>query len=371
MRRCPHSRAISAPSSRKEDSQGSVLPHTIDLSFEYWRRVDAAGRESTARRLGKQLPSGFVFEAVRRFELGGARNEVAIFRQGTSLFALVPGGELTIGFDAARWRPEREERASWESSAEEYGLEGTIEEHVAEVTLRPRRIAHPPLLVETAASEVGWETISVDDPALDDPGFLEYLPQLGPGKTFKLCRGDSTTRVRRTQDGTLIADRAVSSTHADLATQLRSSGLRFPTSDEWEHLCGAGTATLFRWGDHVPCDRYPDCSPAESAWRREWVLSGGTLERPAGGFPPDLEDHLRPNAWGLSIASNPYKYELVAEPGTTRGGDGGCTICGGVGFFLGWLTLATAYFAEHDCRHDPDEPVMAGYTVGRRVLELS
>jgi len=52
------------------------------------------------------------------------------------------------------------------------------------------------------------------------------------------------------------------------------------------------------------------------------------------------------------------------------GGDGGCTICGGAGFFIGWLTLATAYFEEHSCKHDPTEPIAHGYTIGRRVLEL-
>ncbi len=60
----------------------------------------------------------------------------------------------------------------------------------------------------------------------------------------------------------------------------------------------------------------------------------------------------------------------MAEIGTTRGGDGGCTICGGAGFFMGWLTLATAYFEEHSCKHDPAEPISSGYTVARRVLGL-
>jgi len=54
----------------------------------------------------------------------------------------------------------------------------------------------------------------------------------------------------------------------------------------------------------------------------------------------------------------------------TRGGDGGCMICGGAGFFVGWLTLATAYFEPHACQRDPAEPISPGYTIGRRVLPL-
>jgi hypothetical protein len=32
--------------------------------------------------------------------------------------------------------------------------------------------------------------------------------------------------------------------------------------------------------------------------------------------------------------------------------------------------LATAYFEEADCRHDPTEPIATGFTSGRRVLAL-
>jgi len=100
------------------------------------------------------------------------------------------------------------------------------------------------------------------------------------------------------------------------------------------------------------------------------VLSGGKLERPVEGFASDWDHHRQPNALGLHIAIDPYKCELVAEPDRTRGGDGGSMICGGTGFFLGWLTLATAYFEDAFCLRNPEEPILSGYTVGRRVLPL-
>jgi len=100
------------------------------------------------------------------------------------------------------------------------------------------------------------------------------------------------------------------------------------------------------------------------------VLSGGKLKYPAEGFASDWDYHRQPNALGILIAADPYKFELVAEAGITRGGDGGSMLCGGAGFFIGWLTLATAYFEDHSCKHDATEPISTGYTVGRRVLEL-
>lgn len=52
---------------------------------------------------------------------------------------------------------------------------------------------------------------------------------------------------------------------------------------------------------------------------------------------------MRPNLFGLHIAQDPYDREIISEKQHFRGGDGEYTICGGYGYFLGWLTLATAY----------------------------
>ena len=51
--------------------------------------------------------------------------------------------------------------------------------------------------------------------------------------------------------------------------------------------------------------------------------------------PYDMEE---PNFFGLSIAYDPYMREVVkAGQFTTCGGDGGRSICGGLGIFLGFL----------------------------------
>jgi hypothetical protein len=336
----------------------------MDLSLERWEGGTPAGREAIAERLASQLPSGFAFHSIQPYRLGERQHHVAFYRQGTASFALVPGGTVSLGYDTDRpWEPNPDELKSWQQTAKEYDIDKTIQEFIAGVTLRPRQAELVPFLIETTASELGWEPIGPEDPEVQ-----EILRKYGQGE---VQRGDVSTRVRKGDDGSVIAERSLTRTHAELAAQLRTSGFRFPTSDEWEYACGGGATSLFRWGDHVPCDRYPtDISPAEAAWRRQWALSAGKLEYPPEGFASDWDHHRQPNAFGLSIALDPYKCELVAETGTTRGGDGGCTICGGMGFFIGWLTLATSYFEEHSCQHDPAEPVSQGYTVGRRVLEL-
>jgi len=340
----------------------------FDLTLEKWDALSPSECETYARQLAKELPSGFVFQAVRPFHLGTQERLVATFRFGDSSFVLVPGGSVTLGFDENEWEPDEDEAQSWQGTADEYGIAESFDEYIAKVTIRPRVSNISPVLVETNAGEVGWQPMPPDDPEVKKLAKEHFR---GNARQVTFSGGGQDLRVRRGDDGSISAERALANTHSDLSKQLGEDGFRFPTPEEWEYLCGAGSKTLFRWGDHAPCDRYPtDVSPEESAFRKEWVLSGGKLAYPPEGFTSDWNLHLRPNAFGIFIASYPYHSELTSEPHITRGGDGGCTICGGAGFFVGWITLATAYFEEHACERDPSETIETGYTIGRRVLPL-
>lgn len=99
--------------------------------------------------------------------------------------------------------------------------------------------------------------------------------------------------------------------------RLAAIGQRLLTPEEWEHACGAGVSTLFRWDDTYP----PGGDPCSTR------------------FGP----HLLPNAFGLEIGQDPYRDEWTADPGVVCGGDGGGMVCGGHGEFVSWLTIATAF----------------------------
>ncbi|TDU74488.1 hypothetical protein [Streptomyces sp. KS 21] len=230
-----------------------------DLTFAHWRSLDRAAAGRIAHEAAAQAGGRVVLlDTVEH--LGGPLHRVRIERGGQE-FALVPGGAVRLGFDPDAWEPTPAQAADYEESrAEGYGYELDLKDYLAEV-LSPVRTA-------TLATVL----MAVENEALTE---------------------------------------CPAGTPAALAVR----GLRMPSADEWEHACGAGAGTLFRWGNECPLG--------------EPSYGGGGLRH-------------EPNAFGLHIAYDSYGTELSTDPAAAHGGDGGEAVCGGYGDLLAWLPLATA-----------------------------
>ncbi|MER6481790.1 hypothetical protein [Streptomyces filamentosus] len=231
-----------------------------DLTFDQWRSFDL----STARQVAQQaadLAGGRVVTVEVVEHLGARMHRVRIERNAQE-FALVPGGTVTLGFDLDTWQPTSEQATDYQESLEEgFGYGPDLRAHLG-LLLSPRR--HVTLATVLMAVE--------DENLTESP--------------------------------------------TDMPAVLAARGLRMPSSDEWEHACGAGASTLFRWGNDCPLDRIP-------------------YDDPTG-------PQHRPNALGLRIAYDTYRTELTSDVTAVHGGDGGESACGGYGHLLGWLPLATA-----------------------------
>ncbi|WP_046501223.1 hypothetical protein [Streptomyces odonnellii] len=231
-----------------------------DLSLDRWRSFNLPTARRVAHEAAEQV--GGRVTAVETVEhLDAPLHRVRIERSAQE-FALIPGGTVTLGFDLDAWQPTPEQTADFaESLHQGFGYGPDLRAHLAR-ELSPRRT----------------RTLATVLMAVEDENLTE-LP-------------------------------------ADMPAVLAARGLRLPSSDEWEHSCGAGATTLFRWGDDCPMDRIPY----------------GDTDGPQN----------QPNAFGLRIAYDTYRTELTSDVTAVHGGDGGESVCGGYGHLLAWLPLATA-----------------------------
>ncbi|MEJ3655107.1 hypothetical protein WEH80_26355 [Actinomycetes bacterium KLBMP 9759] len=231
------------------------------LNTEEATAVAAGVAQRTGARLVGVRPHGFADRAghVAEFDVDGVR------------YGLAPGGEVEVGLDANRFTPTPQQLEEHRRLVSDFGHPADFIEFLSSTTTPRRRAVVPPLLVAVQAHEAR----GLDDESDAWPTYAEELDRLA------------------------------------------AEGRRLLTPDEWEHACGAGAATLFRWGDDHPT-----------------------------GFRPDEAQpgpHREPNAFGLEIGQDPYQAERTADPDVVCGGDGGTLICGGSGPFLNWLGIATSF----------------------------
>ncbi|MET9518644.1 hypothetical protein [Streptomyces sp. NPDC002994] len=263
----------------------------IHLTLDQWRSLDLPAARRVVQEAADQVGGRVtLLETVEH--LGSPLHRTHVERDGQE-FALIPGGTVSLGFDLDAWQPTPEQLADYaDSLSEGFGHEPDLKSHLAEL-LSPRRTV-------TLATVL----MAVEDENLTD------LP-------------------------------------AEMPALLAARGLRMPSADEWEHACGAGASTLFRWGNQCSLDLTP------------------------------YEDNTGPqhqlNAFGLRIAYDVYHAELSSDVTAVHGGDGGEAVCGGYGSLLAWLPLATAnrnpYMAEFV--HSPDGEDLYEDFSTRPVLTLA
>lgn len=264
-----------------------------ELTFDRWCELDRDGAVRHARDAARQVDGRLVhLDSTPR--PGGVPHR-AVVERGGEHFALIPGGEVSVGFDLDTWQPLPEQLVSYREESIEggFGFDADPRAHLARVLTARRTVTVPTVLMAV------------------EPRELPELPGLVPA---------------------LLAEQ----------------GLRLPGPDEWEHACGAGAGTLFRWGNECPADSTPYGSAAGP-------------------------QHL-PNAFGLHIAFDVYDTaEMTSDPGSVYGGDGGEAACGGYGTFLEWLPLATANHnpSMAEFLNGPEgDDMFADFTM-RPVIDLS
>ena len=134
---------------------------------------------------------------------------------------------------------------------------------------------------------------------------------------------------------------------------LKEGPFTLATEDEWEYLCNGGARTLFRWGDTLN-DVLTEIFDVGTVSKKDKEETSSVLNQP--------------NMLGLFIAYDSYKNEIIDNTLYTKGGDGGCSLCGGDGAIY-VLPCYTAFYRQPvDSRN---HGLSKNYYCYRRILRLS
>ena len=281
-----------------------------------FHQMETAEKQALMERLAARYAMAFL--GLHTFDRWGQSCATGVFEKDGREFVFVPGNTVTLGWDHFAAGLDPDSREELDELFREWEIEQSPEALIRESMAPVRQATIGPMLVGRKLEELCWEPVKMNDPRVTaHPDWLKKFRDFAWSDLESLTLHQSA-RIERMKSGFQIW--IYNRTDYDtLLAGLEQQGFSLPTADEWAYLCGGGCRTLFPWGDGM-----------------DYSMHLHHFESPEDeGKPFDMEG---PNFFGLSIAYDPYMREVVkAEQFTTCGGDGGRSICGGLGIFLGFL----------------------------------
>ncbi|WP_240420007.1 formylglycine-generating enzyme family protein [Paenibacillus periandrae] len=293
---------------------------------------------------------GLEFKHFASFERFGMHTDTAVYGLDDSEFVFVPGNTLTLGWHTFAEGFDVDTKQDVEETMEEYEILDS-EAWIRSLMSPVRTVSLPPMLVERKLREIGWRRVFSDSSELIDKWKVEI--EKFEKSSSKMLIFDKKLRLSRSDAGTIV-ELYDPVSYEELLHNLRSQGFSLLTEDEWEYLCGGGSRTLWRWGDNFIYNMH-------LKHFEEAALQG---------MPYDLE---LPNQFGICIAFDPYKYEVVDAPYFLKGGDGGSFICGGTGMAIGYLPTATYFrlsYMDDEMEKVYKADIGGSYTFYRKVIKI-
>lgn len=290
----------------------------------------------------ESLGMDFQFIKTIRTNMNGIERETWLLEYEGDQFVYVAGQKnVTLGWDVAQCplgegvlkglREEFDTIRTYYYEEERIQLQEDYQEEIKEANARGDSVKAKEL-----KSELDEELENFDE-EMKEKGYTswesfmikwnEYLSQcLSPLRTVDI--GDMIVEV----DSSYLKKDAQSLSQA--VSSLKEGPFTLATEDEWEYLCNGGARTLFRWGD------------ALDDTIRQGIFGNGCVVVYDKDNKSTLSVLERPNMLGIFIAYDSYKYEIIDDMEYVKGGDGGCSLCGGDGPIY-VLPCYTAFYRQH------------------------
>jgi len=177
---------------------GGQLVEREFLTLPVWDNLDSQSAETVARAVENCLPEPWKFVRVAWHECDDQKRHVAFFAWKKKEFALIPGGEVTLGYDPKQPEPPAKLLKDWKQQIREYaerkGL--TWKKYLKDVLSPQRRVQLAPYLIAVQAE------------------------------------------AKSEKNETGKAERAATA----------KDGFQLPTADQWEFACSGGSRAVWHWG---------------------------------------------------------------------------------------------------------------------------
>jgi len=265
----------------------------------------------------------------------------AIFKYKESEFVFVLGDTVTLGYEGLpkNLSDESLDQLKYFSKNPNEFLEEYIRDNFSKV----RKATIKPMLVERDLQTVAWRKSNLEELKDFDSDLLKDYNEFKSSNYNRLTLDETArfTKVGNDIEIELYDDIS----YEELCENLKDERFSLANLDEWEYLCGGGCRTLFPWGDDIDYNM-------------------NLFYYTKKGNKYDLEE---PNFFGLSIAYDPYKMEIIDNKSFTKGGDGGCNVCGGFGEFLGYLSCSPYFNQVIDYE---EEYLNGDFNFYRRIIRI-
>ena len=265
----------------------------------------------------------------------------AIFKYRESEFVFVPGDTVTLGYEGLPKNLSNEsldQLKYFSKNPNEF-----LEEYIRENFSKVRKATIKPMLVERDLQTVAWRKSNLEELKDFNSDLLKDYNEFKSSNYNRLTLDETArfTKVGNDIEIELYDDIS----YEELCENLKDEGFSLANLDEWEYLCGGGCRTLFPWGDDIDYNM-------------------NLFYYTKKGNKYDLEE---PNLFGLSIAYDPYKMEIIDNKSFSKGGDGGCNVCGGFGEFLGYLSCSPYFNQVIDYE---EEYLNGDFNFYRRIIRI-